>query len=100
MAARHWQRHLRPLLCMRYRIGICRGAYSEELTAAWEEWDRGNGSENDHPQIFLDDQVPIASGSNAARLTPGKDAEHEKGASIPTASNLESGTANRPCPLK
>jgi hypothetical protein len=80
MAARHWQRHLRPLLCMRYRIGICGGAYSEELTAAWEEWDRGNGSENDHPQIFQDDQVPLASECKAALLKLGKNAEPEKDA--------------------
>ncbi|KAJ3698142.1 hypothetical protein LUZ61_001847 [Rhynchospora tenuis] len=38
---------------------VCKGAYDAELIRAWEDWDAENGSENDHPKIFLDEQCYI-----------------------------------------
>ncbi|GAQ81799.1 haspin family Serine/threonine kinase [Klebsormidium nitens] len=55
-----------------FGVGICRGAYSEELTAAWEAWDQENGSENDHPRIFQEDQVYVV----FAFADGGSDLEH------------------------
>ncbi|KAJ4763088.1 Serine/threonine-protein kinase Haspin [Rhynchospora pubera] len=38
---------------------VCKGAYDAELIRAWEDWDAENGSENDHPKIFSDEQCYI-----------------------------------------
>ncbi|MQL98574.1 hypothetical protein Taro_031288 [Colocasia esculenta] len=38
---------------------ICQGAYGADLINAWEVWDAKNGSENDHPKEFSDNQCYI-----------------------------------------
>ncbi|KAJ3683895.1 hypothetical protein LUZ60_014122 [Juncus effusus] len=38
---------------------VCKGAYDVALIKAWENWDTENGSENDHPNEFKDDQCYI-----------------------------------------
>eukprot|EP00854_Cymbomonas_tetramitiformis_P001209 gene1209-1785_t len=34
------------------RVAVCKGRYAPSLVSAWEEWDKINRSENDHPRIF------------------------------------------------
>ncbi|GAB2229045.1 hypothetical protein Droror1_Dr00023180 [Drosera rotundifolia] len=40
-------------------LRVCQGPYDRTLIRAWEEWDAENGSENDHPQQFPEDQCYV-----------------------------------------
>lgn len=53
-------------------VRVCKGQYEPWLIKAWEKWDNENTSENDHPKIFLRDQLyTVFVLSNG-----GKDLEH------------------------
>ncbi|GAB2242813.1 hypothetical protein Droror1_Dr00019588 [Drosera rotundifolia] len=40
-------------------LRVCQGPYDPTLIRAWEEWDAENGSENDPPQQFPEDQCYV-----------------------------------------
>lgn len=47
-----------------HRLTICKGKYPEKLVKIWEEWNKEVNSENDHPEIFDEDQLYIVFESN------------------------------------
>ncbi|XP_077218590.1 protein kinase superfamily protein isoform X2 [Tasmannia lanceolata] len=40
-------------------VRVCHGAYDASLIRAWEEWDVKNGSENDNPKEFQENQCYV-----------------------------------------
>ncbi|KAH9610413.1 hypothetical protein KSS87_008047 [Heliosperma pusillum] len=42
-------------------IKVCQGPYDPILLKAWETWDAKNGSENDHPKLFQEQQCYVVS---------------------------------------
>ncbi|XP_021734534.1 serine/threonine-protein kinase haspin homolog [Chenopodium quinoa] len=42
-------------------IKVCQGPYDPVLLKAWENWDTENGSENDHPKQFPENQCYLVS---------------------------------------
>lgn len=40
-------------------LRVCQGPYDATLIRAWEEWDGKNGSENDHPKEFPENQCYV-----------------------------------------
>ncbi|KAK9692110.1 hypothetical protein RND81_09G241300 [Saponaria officinalis] len=42
-------------------IKVCQGPYDPVLLKAWETWDAKNGSENDHPTLFPEQQCYVVS---------------------------------------